>query len=498
MKHRILAALLAVILFVSCIPAAFAAFYTPEQQLELLREVDQIIREEGLESSEEDAPLERALKKQFRTLPDDDTLLKKLADDDLLYEKLLSIMLSGYDSHTMYLPSGTYAAAFDPETNYVGVGVTIQAHKQGALVADVNLKGPAFAAGIRMGDILTAADGQSLAGMEVSAISNLLRGEEGTSVAVEILREGETLSFTLTRAALTQMNYSGAPLNEDVFYMKWTRIQDDGSYWMFRLQLAQMVREGYECLILDLRDNPGGSLDLAFNMATDLMEDAGSFFRVVGRDPLGREDLKTEYIIADGEGVDVPYIYVLVNENSASSSEIIAVSLRDKENATLVGETTFGKGRAQQHYILETDAGIVLTTMMLLPLEGEDYEGVGIAPTVAVENTLLKGDASPVPTTTALSLWSCSDNGEALNRALFSLGLLEALPEKVYQVTEETLDTCDLLKAIYFGRGGSGTVDCDTLRLVNYLLDLQEAGLYELDLQLLTAMNLAEQALKSE
>ncbi len=498
MKHRILAAFLAVILFITAVPAAFAFEYTPEQQLALLREVDQIIREDGLESSEEDAPLERALKKKLRTLPTDEALLKKLSSDPILYEELLSLMLSGYDSHTMYLPSGTYTAVFDPETNYVGVGVTIQAHKQGAIVTDVNLKGPAFAAGIRMGDILTAADGQPLKGMDVSAISALLRGEAGTAVTVEVLRGSEALTLSLTRAALTQMHYSGAPLDEDVFYMRWNRIQDDGSYWMFRLQLAQMVREGYECLILDLRDNPGGSLDLAFTMSTDLMEDKGSFFRIVGRDPLGREDLKTEYIIADGDGVDVPHIYVLVNENSASASEIIAVSLRDKEGATLVGETTFGKGRAQQHYVLETDAGIVLTTMMLLPLEGEDYEGVGIAPHVAVENTLLKGDAARVPDTTALSLWSCSDNGEALNRALFSLGLLKELPEKPYQITEQTLDACNLLNVLYFGRGGTDQVNCDTLRLVNYLLDLQEQGLYELDLQLFTAMDLAKQALKPQ
>lgn len=497
MKHRVFAALLAVVLFVSCVPAAFAFEYTPEQQLSILQQVDEIIREEGLESFEEDDPLARALRSKFKTFPTDEVLLEKLTADPVLYEELLAIMLSGYDEHTRYLPSGTYAAVYAPETNYVGVGVTIQAHQRGALVADVNLKGPAFAAGIRMGDILVSADGQSLKGMDVSAISNLLRGEEGTAVTVGILRDGETLTFVLTRAALVQMNYSGGPLDEDVFYMKWSRIHDDGSYWLFRMQLAQMIREGYECLILDLRDNPGGSLDLAFTMATDLMEEKGSFFRIMGRDPLGREHLKTEYISADGEGADVPYIYVLVNENSASSSEIIAVGLRDKEGATLVGETTFGKGRAQQHYILETDAGIVLTTMMLLPLEGEDYDGVGITPDILVENTLLKGDVDfRVPDGTPLSLWSCSDNGEALNRALFSLGLLEALPEKVYQINEDTLDACRLLETLYFGHQSDGAIGTETLRLVNYLLDLQEAGQYELDIQLDTAFDLAKQALK--
>lgn len=499
MKHRVLAAFLAVILFITAVPSAFAVTFSPEEQLDLLREVDQIIREDGLESSEEDNPLERALQKKLRSLPTDEELLKKLAASPALYEELLTIMLSGYDTHTMYLPSGTYAAVYNPEANYVGVGVTIQAHKRGALVSDVNLSGPAFAAGIRMGDILTAMDGQSLKGKDVAEISALLRGEEGTSVTLEVLRNGETHTFTLTRAALTQRNYVGSPLDEDIFYMKWSRIQDDGSYWPFRLQLAQMVRDGYDSLILDLRDNPGGSLDLAFNMSTDLMDEKGSFFRVVSRNPFGWSELHTEYIIADGKGADIPHMYVLVNENSASAAEIIAVSLRDKAGATLVGETTYGKGRAQQHYVLATDAGVVLTTMMLLPLEGEDYEGVGITPEVPVENLPLAGDADfRIPDGTALSLWSCSDNGEALNRALFSLGLLDSLPEKVYQVNQDTLAACRMLEALYFGRQSEKGIGADTLRLVNYLLDLQEAGVYELDVQLLTAMDLAKQALKSE
>lgn len=486
MKHRILALFLAVSLFVCAIPTAFAEGYTPEQQYQILRELEDLIITEGLESSEGDDPLGRAL-------------TEMLEADPTLFEKLMASMLSGYDEHTMYMPAGSYSAAFDPETKYVGVGVTIQAHPRGALVTEVNLMGSAAKEGIRMGDVLIKAAGQDLAGLDISAVSDLLRGAEGTTVPVTVLRGTEELTFRLTRTALVQLNYSGAPVADGVFYMKWSRISDDGSYLLFRMALAQLVREGYQSLILDLRDNPGGSLDLAFSIATDLMPQSGAFFRTAYRDPLGKEELTYKYIIADGGGAHIPNLFVLVNGGSASASEIIASGLRDKEGATIIGETTYGKGRAQQHYILENDAGIVLTTMMLLPLEGEDYEGVGLTPDVEVHNTILKGeDAIVVPTDVALAPYSCSDNGEALNRALVALGLLEQLPEKPYLVGDDTLDALNRLQAAYQLWDTTPGAGIPTLLLVNQLLDQQLQGRYVQDDQLNTAIRMAKDALKTE
>ena len=499
MKHRISALLLALFLFLCALPAAYAAEFSPTQQLFLLEDVQDIIQEKGLESSPDDQPLERALKAVLKILPEEEALLEKLAADPLLYEYLLDEMLSGYDPYTQYLPSGTYSAVYEPETNYVGIGVTIQSHAKGALVVAVNLTGAAAKAGIRSGDILITGAGQDLAGMDTGAISSLLRGEAGTAVEVTVLRGKETLHFTLTRTALTQRNYSSTPLEEDIFYMKWSRIQDDGSYLVFRMQLAQLVQEGYDCLILDLRDNPGGSLDLAFNLSSDLMEESGAFFRTQARGSRGKTELEQKFIIAEGDGLDIPHIFVLLNGESASASEIIAVSLRDKEGATLVGETTYGKGRAQQHYVLNTDAGIVLTTTKLLPLEGEDYDGVGIAPDVAVKNKVLRSkEKITVPTDVALAPYSCSDNGEALNRALVALGLLEQLPEKPYQLGEETLAVLDRLQAVYQLPDAAPGAGIPTLLLINQLLEAQQAGQYEQDLQLDTAIELARQALNVE
>ncbi|MBR5536441.1 MAG: PDZ domain-containing protein [Clostridia bacterium] len=497
MKRRILALLLAVILLFSAAPTAFAG-YTPQNQLELLYEVDGIIRKEGLESSPADQPLKRAVSTLLGGEHTDDALLALLEADPTLYEQLLSAMLSGYDRYTMYLPAGTYSAVYQPETNYVGVGVTLLAHPDGAQVTDVNLMGSAAAAGIRPGDILTHADGTPLAGMDVSAISDLLRGPEGTSVAVTLSRDGAVQTVTLQRTTLGQLNYSCAPLSDKIFYMKWSRIDDDGSYMLFRMHLNQLVKDGFESVILDLRGNPGGSLDLAFHIASDFFTEKTVFFRTVERHPRKEGELMTRYITAQGDGVSIPNLFVLVDGDSASAAEIIACGLREGLGATVIGQNTFGKARAQQHYILNTDAGIVLTIMQLLPLEGEDYQDVGLTPDVKVENHLRRTTADiTVPTDVALAPYSCSDNGEALNRALVELGLLERLPEKPYQVGDDTLYAIDRLQAVYQLPDTHPGVGIPSLLLVNRLLEQQRAGLYEQDAQLDTAIRMAGERLNA-
>ena len=138
--------------------------------------------------------------------------------------------------------------------------------------------------------------------------------------------------------------------------------------------------------------------------------------------------------------------------------------------------------------------------MQLLSLERGDYNEVGLAPDVEVSNTLYPGaDALRVPNTTALAPGSCSDNGELLNRALAALGLLEALPEKPYQVGQETLAACRELEAAYLSeQPRDAGVSQETLRLVNHLLDLRGQGMYVRDDQLAKALELAADALKDQ
>ena len=486
MKHRILALFIAFCLFLCVLPSSYAAGYTPDQQLNILQNVADRIHNHGLYSTEEGDPLA-------------DALLTQLEADPTLFDRLMSAMLDGYDAYSGYIPAGTYSTVYDSESAYVGIGVTIQAHPQGALVTDVNLQGSAALAGIKMGDILTHAAGKPLKGLDVSAVSQLLRGEVDTTVNITVLRGGENLTFELKRTAINQLNFSGAPVADGVFYMKWSRIQDDGSYMMFRLMLSQLVRDGYEALILDLRDNPGGNLDLAFNITSDFIAQPGPFFRIEIRDPMGYEHLTGRFIHAEGDGVSIPHLYVLINGESASAAEIITAGLRDGANATVIGETTYGKARGQQHLVLTNDAGVVFTTTRLLTLAGEDYEGVGIAPHIEVHNQILCGDdAIVVPTAVALAPYSCSDNGLLLNQALVALGLLEQLPEKPYRLGDETLDALNRLQASHQLQDSTPGAGIPTLMLVNRLLDYQLQGRYVQDTQLDTAIQLAREALKTE
>lgn len=495
-KKRILA--LALVL---CLLLSFPVFaVTPKEQADILLDMQELIREKGLESFFEDDPLDRALKAlHYEALGDDPKacLTEFLKRDRTLYERLMDHMLSGYDSHTMYVPAGIYSAAFPQQgESYAGIGVTVRAHRLGAEVTDVQLQGGACRAGIRPGDILTEADGQSLRGFTGSETADLLRGRENTAVRLTVLRDGETLSFTVVRSLLTDPNFSALPAEDGIFYMKWDRFsKTDGSYIVFRMTMASLSREEKRpCLLLDLRDNLGGDLNLAFAMVSDFLPEGTTFFHVQER-KTHTDGVKDLYLTAEDQGLAFPKVILLINENSASASEVLTAALCDTDYAVSVGTVTRGKARAQYHITLPDDSAAVLTSMSLLSLEHGDYEGIGLQPDYPVKNLPLAGTETPrVPDSTPLAPYSCSDNAEALNRALVSLGLLEKLPEKPYLLGDETMQALTavrILTELYDDTPGAGT---ETLRAVNLLLDRQAAGIYQLDRQLLTALSLARKA----
>ncbi len=486
MKKTVLALLLALCLLLGAAPAALAAELSPAEQYESLYRLQKIILREGLESSPDDDPLGRAL-------------MSALEQDPQLFGRLMTAMLSGYDPYTRYVPAGQYSQAYG-SADYVGIGVTITAHEQGALIADLDMDGPAIRAGLRIGDVITHVSGAGVAGKTLEDISALLRGDAGTAVRVSVLRGGETLRFSLVRRELQEVNYSGGHLADGIYYMKWSRIEGEDSYGQFRAGLQEMAQLGDTCLIMDLRDNPGGSLYMAYEIVADLMSEAVPFFRTAYRDPATAGRLISQTVVTDGEGVDIPHIWLLTNGSTASAAEIIAAGLRDTGRAVTVGGTTYGKARAQQHITMEDDSAIVLTTMELWSLKDGDYQDAGLQPDVPAENPIHEGQPVPrVPDRVALAAGSCSDNGLALNRALEALGALEELPEKPYQIGPETLEACRRLELRWLRERPAGSgVSVGTLQLVNHLLDLQELRAYQWDDQLTAALRLAKEALAAD
>lgn len=488
MKRKLTALLLVLILSLGMMLPVHGENDTlaPWTQAKVLQEVAQFIQEYCLTSSSNDDPLGRV----FPDWQQPGALEKALAQDALLYETLLTQMLSGYDSHTMYIPAGTYSLLFsDSGESYVGVGLTLLADENGVFVEDVSLQGSAFSAGILAGDRLISIDGENVQQLPALGVSVRLRGEAGTAVRVTLSRDGREYTVNLTRGALEDPIYQGRALEEHIFYMKWSQFStEEDSLAKFRADLAKLGKE--DCLILDLRDNPGGDLDLACTIASDLLPERCSFFAFTQR---CGDKVEKKFFTSDGKGKTLKQICILTDENSASASEVLTASLRDTGYAVVVGTTTYGKARAQYHVELPGDAAAVVTAMGLVSLRDGDYEEVGLKPDVESTKTAVKGNAAYVPTNVALASYSCSDNGTALNQALLALELLETLPEKPYQVGTETMNALHQLRCTY-GLADASGADIPTLRLINLLLSQQKRGNYLRDDPLRTALELCHTA----
>ena len=494
MKKRLLALALALSCVLAMIVPAYAVF-SPEEQLEILHETETLIRQYVFDSSSKDDPLGRVLPDH----PTDEALLLRLTEDPTLYESLMMQMLSAYDSHTMYLPAGTYGGAFYSTDDYVGIGVSIVPDVEGVRVTSLHPAGSAARAGMQWGDVITDVEGLSLAGLTSTAAVQRMQGEAGTFAALSVLREGEPLSFRLERTRLTTVSYFGAQLEKNIFYMKLSAFAtDDGSYELFQKDLKQLGKN--DCLILDLRDNPGGDMDLACSMISDLLPDRQPYFRTAVRNP--DTDLPTyTYLTSDGTGKQLRAIYILTNGNSASASEIMTASLVDAGVAQSVGESTYGKARGQYHIVLDDDSALVVTVIQLLSLAQGDYEEIGLAPThIAHDYMAPTPYRIELPAQVPLAPYSCSDNGELLNRALVAIGYLPQMPEKPYQVGDETMAALRRLEAEleFPAEQCSEGASVSVLAAIQLLLAYMGQGMAHHDVALSQAIELCHETLSAK
>ena len=241
---------------------------------------------------------------------------------------------------------------------------------------------PAFEAGIKAKDVITAIDGQTTEGMTINEAVNLIRGRVGTSVTLTILRnESETLQFPITRARieLHPVRYSYQDRNGGIGYIRLTN---------FSANAAEEMQEAIEDLetqnvvgyVLDLRSNPGGLLYASVEIAR-MWFDEGSIVSTVNRQ--GSIDLQK----ADGGALTDKPLVVLVDGGSASASEILSGALQDNGRATLVGTQTCGKGLVQSVRGLGDGSGLAVTIAKYLTPSGRDINEEGISPDVAIELT---------------------------------------------------------------------------------------------------------------
>lgn len=303
-------------------------------------------------------------------------------------EELYSIMnglLSMLDTHSMYLSAETYTQGFASLQNYVGIGVALQQVDEGVEIVEVVPYSAAYDAGVEAGDIILSVDSEDVTGYSVTEVAQLLRGEEGTEVTLRLRREARDISVTCTRRTTNNVYVSSQTLEEGIEYIKIAAMGSEIDLRVFEEIWAGLPEKGTQAVVLDLRGNGGGLLNMAFSMA-DIMTAKEN---VVLGGIRWREDMGgTEYTYSTNTGIgqSIENIVVLVDGDTASAAELLAGSLKETGSATLVGTQTYGKGQGQYHFELINGDVLVITTLAIeLPKTG-GYEGVGIAPDVEVKN----------------------------------------------------------------------------------------------------------------
>lgn len=272
---------------------------------------------------------------------------------------------------------------------YVGIGVQLE-EEGGQVVVSSPIEGsPAEEAGVRSGDVIVAVDGEDVTGEDTAGIVSEVKGEEGTSVGLTILRDGQRRTFDLERAQIESPAVSWARVpSTDVALVAFSTFSDDSAGELGRA-FEEARAAGARRFVLDLRENPGGRLDQAVEAAGFFLEPGSVAY--VRDDADGREPVEVE---GDPGLTDAPLV-VLVNDGSASSSEILAGALRDNDRATVVGETTYGTGTVLSEYVLDDGSSILLGVAEWQTPDGDFIRETGIEPDV--EASLEEGDEPVAP-----------------------------------------------------------------------------------------------------
>lgn len=303
-----------------------------------------------------------------------------------LTTKAIEGMLRGLDPYSAYLSPQRYRdLEIGTSGEFGGVGMEVTT-KNGLLEVITPIEGgPAEKAGIKPKDLIIEIEGKTTKDMVVQEAVNLLRGPKGSPVNITIEREGEPnpIKITLIRDKITIKSVKQKLLDNQIGYIKLSQFQEESSQELRTALLELESQNGKDLrgVILDLRNNPGGLLGEAIEVVDEFM-DQGLIVSVRGR---SEDQTREFYATKDGNFQQYP-IVVIVNEGSASASEVVAEALQDSKRATILGTNTFGKGSVQTIIRLEDGSGLKLTTAKFYAPSGRSISEVGVTPDVIVEN----------------------------------------------------------------------------------------------------------------
>lgn len=283
------------------------------------------------------------------------------------------------DRWSYYIPADEYSDHVEREENaYVGVGITIQPQEDesGFLILMVTEGGPAQEAGIEANDLLIGVEDQDIRDMSMDEVRELIRGKEGTKVALTVMRKGEHMTLSVERRRIEETVARGEMLDDGIGLVQIFNFDERCADESIEV-IERLRSEGAKKLIFDVRNNPGGFADELVELLDYLLPE-GDLFRSVSYD--GKEQVDT----SDADFLDMP-MAVLVNGDSYSAAEFFAAALQEYEAAIVVGEPTVGKGYYQNTIQLGDGSAVALSTGKYFTPKGNSLADVGVTPDVRVD-----------------------------------------------------------------------------------------------------------------
>jgi carboxyl-terminal processing protease len=290
----------------------------------------------------------------------EDTYVDSVDKTDLT-ERSIKSMLTTLDPHSYYIPAKEFEGMNEPlEGNFDGIGVEFRIKNDTILIISPIVNGPSDKIGIKAGDRIVKVDTTEVAGVGItnSKVIKLLKGPRGTTVTVKIIRQGSKnrIPFTITRGRIPIFSID-APymIKDEIGYMRITRFSKT-TYDEFMKASRALKNKGMKKLIIDLRSNGGGVLGAATQIADEILRKNKM---IVYTD--GRTRNKTEHFSTANGILETCAIAILINENSASASEILAGAIQDNDRGTIIGRRSFGKGLVQEQVMWPDGSGLRLT-----------------------------------------------------------------------------------------------------------------------------------------
>ena len=308
-----------------------------------------------------------------------------LYEDDIDEDALIDGIYSGYaealgDPYTEYYDEEETKALYESTNGeFSGIGATMsQSLDSGEItVSNVYEDSPADKAGMKQGDVIYEVDGRSVSGQDLETVVSWIKGEQGTDVTLCVLRDGEEVELTATRDIIEVQTVSSEMKDGQIGYIAVSEF-DSVTYDQFEAALEELESQGMQGLVIDLRGNPGGNLTTVTDMLKLLLPE-GTI--VSTKDKYGN----TEEITCDGKHEFTKPLAVLVNQYSASASEIFSGAIQDYGTGTIVGMTTYGKGVVQQLMDLGDGTCLKVTIAEYYTPSGRSINGTGVEPDVEVE-----------------------------------------------------------------------------------------------------------------